>query len=575
MVQSPPLPDQYRASQFSNQPPHTVAEIDAGSTRLQSPKIHPVKSRAAREHEHRVAKKTADRGVITAWETPYNRPAFETAENVQYTKLAAQYLQQGRIEDAERLYKQALIVAERTFEAGDAAIFRAIEDLAGFYYNHEKYKLAEPLVERLLEHRIQSLSCDDWLLIRTVDQLAEIYEKNGEIVQAQALYKFLVAKQEDSFGRNCSVCAFTLSRLADSYLRQNLYGPAEVLMLRILEIQETVHGRSSIEISTTLQELSRIYQNLNRYDQSAEMLERLLHILESIHGEHGLAVASCLLKLADLLFEIGMVEESEPLYQRAQEIYKRSYGDAGALSVVRKKQTREQTREFTRELTKELTREFSRDPRNHLSEVAPISAVEPSRASKDKPSEQEECNRFPALSGFDRLSAKSLELANMSRAIEDAPTVEQQVQNVERELKRTDARLHARSVRSILDPILDPLFIGASNDHAEALEQAPEVYTWPPAIDRVLQPNAAPPPLDRVIPPGATLRSLPSVPETEPVQSEQIHHKVTPLSSSQVDTTVDFSRPMLYPEPFPSARRKSTSQALFPVTRPLMNAGNQ
>ncbi|MDZ4836010.1 MAG: tetratricopeptide repeat protein [Candidatus Melainabacteria bacterium] len=328
------------------------------------------------EHQQFIDKNTVERqGAITEWETPYNKPSSESPENIQYTRLALQYLQQGRIEDAERLYKQALVVAERTFPEGDSAISRAVEDLATFYYGHDKFKQAEPFVSRLLKQRVENLSCDDWLLIRTVDQLADVYEKCGEPVQAQALYKLLLARQEESAGHNSPVCAFTLSRLADSYLRQEHFSAAESLLHTILGIQETLHGRCSIEISTTLQELASIYQKLGRYDRAAEMLERLLHVLETIHGDNGLSVASCLLKLADLLTEIEMVSEAEPLYRRAQEIYTLSYGDRTAAHSMFKKKIERVTTTMT-----------------NLSSLPKLSKL-----SKDKPPEQEACSRFPAI----------------------------------------------------------------------------------------------------------------------------------------------------------------------------------
>ena len=345
-----------------------------------------------------VAEDVDVRGVTTQWETPYNKPAFEGLENIQYTRLALQYLQQGRIEDAERLYKQALVVAERTFPEGDPAITRAVEDLASFYYSHEKFKQAEPFVSRLLKQRVESLTCDDWILIRTVDQLADIYEKCGEPVQAQALYKFLLARQEESVGQNANVCSFTLSRLAESYLKQEHFAAAESLLQKILGIQETLHGRSSIEISMTLQELASIYQKLGRYDRAAEMLERLLHILESIHGDNGLSVASCLLKLANLLTEIEMVSEAEPLYRRAQEIYSLSYGDRTAADSMIKKKVERVTTTMTN---------LSKPTLNNLSKL-----------SKDKPVEQEECSRFPAIRlNLDDMLPSKLGTGQVSRCL--------------------------------------------------------------------------------------------------------------------------------------------------------------
>lgn len=305
------------------------------------PKIVPVKSRKTISDIGPHNGIRPPQSVSTEFDTPYNRPAYESGEAVHYSRLASQYLQQGRIEDAERLYALALELAERTLPKDSPVIEHAIEDLAGFYIGREKWDRAEPLVARLLNQRSQVLPADDSLLIRTVDMLAGIYEKNGQFVQATALFKFLVLRQEESCGRNSIIVAFSLSRMAECYLRQEQYPSAEVLMLRILRIQETVYGRSSIEISTTLQELSNVFQKQGKFDRAAEMLERLVQILEDLHGPNGLAVASCLLRLADLLTEVNMFDQAEPLYRRAQTIYQRSYGSqTAAHSMFRAKLNR-------------------------------------------------------------------------------------------------------------------------------------------------------------------------------------------------------------------------------------------
>jgi len=582
--------------------PHLVTnEIDAGAIKLQPPKIRPINSRAGKRTTSDTVRKPRTRtetqskaqGAVTHWETPFNRPAFDQPENIQYTRLASQYLQQGRIEDAERLYNQALIVAERTFKEGDPAIFRAMEDLAGFYYRHEKYKQAEPLVARILKQRVDKLSPDDWLLIRTVDQLADIYEKCGEPLQAQALYKLLLARQEEATGRRSPVCAFTLSRLADNYLRHEHYLPAESLMLTILEIQETNHGRYSIEISTTLQELSKIYQKLGRYDKSAEMLERLLHVLESIHGDNGLSVASCLLKLADLLTEVDMTREAEPLYRRAQEIYTLSYGNRTAAHSVFKKKLERVTGSM-------------------------------SRLSKDKPVEQEECSRFPAINlTFDEMP---LNLDNghrcdghgvvsdalqcrQNQSIEElvreliandvlpadicieptppavlAPPVVAEKKPVAKPQTRTNSKTltielqhFAPDPSGCLDSILDPLFVSElaeryekvaatmefARPELEDLNFAPEKSDFDETAE-IIQFNQQRVTLALPVP-GLITLSKTDIPRHEPLKVDN----VTPLS--QRDTVQEraitpVSRPRFMPEPFPSSRKKgSRTQALFPV----------
>lgn len=482
-----------------------VDEIDAGAARLQAPKIRPARS-THNDHAHASNQRRA--GAITRWETPYNRPAFETPENIQYTRLALQYLQQGRIEDAERLYKQALIVAERTFKDGDPAIFRAIEDLAGFYYRHEKYQQAEPLVSRLLKQRVERLCCDDWLLIRTVEQLADIYEKCGRPVQAQALYKLLLARQEETVGRDSTICAFTLSRLADSYIKEEHYSAAETLHLRILSIQQTVYGRSSIEISTTLQELSKIYQKLGRYDKAAEMLERLLHVLEAIHGDNGLSVASCLLKLADLLTEVEMIAEAEPLYRRAQDIYRLSYGDRTAAHSVFKKKLERVTGTI-------------------------------SKLSKDKPADQEQCSRFPAIRiNLDDMLPSKLGTGQVNRCLGHGVSSHEETQIDEEESHQEPEMIQAVQT-------------------SQTIQFAPP---QPQQSFHIDSPKTADT-LDSILDP-LFVSELSKIYETTlELPSDEV------LTRAQLRQTVR-ERPLLMPEPFPTSRKRTATQTMFAVPIP-------
>ena len=384
-----------RTSEFINEAaanlePPRISPVIRKTDSFQSPQSNGNGSHASHSQTQEI-RRPSRHGVTTEWETPYNRPAFESSESVQYSRLASQYLQQGRIEDAERLYNLGLEVAERTLKSDDPGVTKALEDLAGFYLAREKFASAEPFVSRVLEQRIQRLSPDDSLLIRTVDQLSEIYEQTKRVDQALALYKFLLARQEEILGRNSETVAFTLSRLAECYSRQNNLSACEALLSRILGIQESLFGRSSIEISNTLQELSRIYHLQHRFDKAAEMLERLLHILESIHGENGLAVASCLLKLADLLTEVNMTREAEPLYRRAQAIYQRSYGnETSAHSLIRNKLSTLKSKQDV--------------------ETRAVTEADPEVQAQK--AEQATCNKWPAYYGDDTDELETVDMPN-------------------------------------------------------------------------------------------------------------------------------------------------------------------
>lgn len=311
--------------------PHVVSqEIDAGAKKLEPPSIIDIGLA-------RVGKRDAA-GVVTQWKTPYNRPAYESKEHIGYTKSAFQYIQQGRIDDAEKLLLQAHEAIRATQPTDLSHLIKSIENLAWVYFSSQKFIKAEPFIRELISHRLREVPPADPLLVVAVDQLAEIYKKTGRRSEATCLYQFFLAHQVDSYGRQSRSICPTLRKLAGHYLEEHKLIAAEGLLLRILYIYEPIYGRSSLEISTLLEQLSEVYKKQQRFDKAAEMLERLLHVLETIHGEKAIAVASCLLKLADLLSQVGMTSEAEPLYRRVISIYELSFGRKTAeISVSRKK----------------------------------------------------------------------------------------------------------------------------------------------------------------------------------------------------------------------------------------------
>lgn len=318
-------------SQVPNWAPRVVAPpIDAGAKKLEPPNI--IDIGIARQEK-------VDQNSITQWNTPYNRPSYKSEEHVGYTKAAFQYFQQGRLEDAERLFLKAHDIIRSAASKDITALLESIENLAFIYFNSHKYLTAEPYVCELVINRVRMHSPSDKILVSNIDQLAYIYEKTGRKRDAMVLYRFLLAVQEDRFGRRSLEVCPTLNKLSEAYLKIGNLVAAEGLLLRMLSIYQPVYGLSSLEVSSLLDKLANVYKLQNRFDKAAAMLQRQLHILESIHGDNGLAVASCLLKLAHLLSQLKMAAEAEPLYRRVCSIYESRYGKQTAETSVNRRKT--------------------------------------------------------------------------------------------------------------------------------------------------------------------------------------------------------------------------------------------
>jgi tetratricopeptide (TPR) repeat protein len=239
---------------------------------------------------------------------------------------ARRYLEQGRTEDAERFFKQALLEYSQGLGFGHARTVQVSEELAAFYVQRNNFAAAEPILIRLFETRSRALKPDDDLLIRTAEKLANVYEKLGKHEQSVSLYHFML-KQQEKMGNNTPAVAYTLHKLAESYFRQKDFESAEGLLIRAVAIEEYNYGIHSVEVNSTLQALVDIFMAADKLDFAEFMLEKQITILEKIHGPAGLAVASALLQLASLLVKNKKKEEAEELYRRVIAIYESVSGE--------------------------------------------------------------------------------------------------------------------------------------------------------------------------------------------------------------------------------------------------------
>lgn len=271
---------------------------------------------------------TTDIGHISIFTTTSELDRQKSTNPNEDSFLAARrYLEQGRTEDAERFFKQALLEYSQGLGFGHNRTMQVSEELAAFYIQRNNFAAAEPILMRLFETRSRSLKPDDDLLIRTCEKLALTYEKLGKHEQSLSLYHFMLKQQEKTVGNNAPAVAYTLHKLAESYFRQRDFDSAEGLLIRAVAIEEYNYGMHSVEVNSTLQALVDIFMAANKLDYAEFMLQKQIIILEKIHGPSGLAVASALLQLASLLVKNKKKDEAEALYKRVIAIYESVCGE--------------------------------------------------------------------------------------------------------------------------------------------------------------------------------------------------------------------------------------------------------
>lgn len=184
--------------------------------------------------------------------------------------------------EAEKRYKLALAVAERTWGSMHQNTATAAADLGVVYLRKKDYGRAASLFSRALALRRKQN--DPSRLFDTLIFLAAVQEGQKQFAEVEATLKEALAIKQRTAGPADAEIARTLEFLASSYWQQGRYADAEPLLRQALNIRD----------------------KKPEVDRGARL--------------------NCLNNLAAVLFRQGKLAESESLYKRMLEIQQRSYG---------------------------------------------------------------------------------------------------------------------------------------------------------------------------------------------------------------------------------------------------------
>ena len=112
--------------------------------------------------------------------------------------LAALYRAQGKLTEAEPLYRRALEICERVLGPDHPDTALSLNNLAALYRAQGKLTEAEPLYRRALEIRERVLGPDHPDTATSLNNLAFLYKAQGKLTEAE-----LLCRRAWRFGSGC------------------------------------------------------------------------------------------------------------------------------------------------------------------------------------------------------------------------------------------------------------------------------------------------------------------------------------------------------------------------------------
>lgn len=248
----------------------------------------------------------------------------EVAESL--VTLALLRVDEGRLQDAERLVREGLAMSRSTLRPGDPALSRAQTALGSVLENRGDYPEAIAALEQAVQMESgPNVPPSD--RTATLSALANAQFYKGNYAVSQALNERVLAMHEKTYGKLHPLVADDLINLASIQNNQGHYSAAEAYERRALDINRSWYGKDHPETGASLDYLGQALVMQGRFDEGEKMLQESLAISERSYGAVHQRVALALNELGMLAMRRGRFDEAQARFERAVYIDKAVYGD--------------------------------------------------------------------------------------------------------------------------------------------------------------------------------------------------------------------------------------------------------
>ncbi|TVY52500.1 Nephrocystin-3 [Lachnellula cervina] len=251
--------------------------------------------------------------------------------------LAGSYLDQGKLELAEQMYRQVLESQERTLSPDHPDTLFSIHNLANTLSNSGNYEAAENMIRRALVKREELFGLEHRDTLISLRLLAEILERQDKFEEAEPIARRVLEGYENLLGPEHIETLRSAKTLGSILFRQAMHD-AESMTRRALDGIERKLGKEDPKTLGTLGDLGRILGDQGKVEAAEEMLLRALKGLEKVLGREDRDTLIVVWNLAVLGKRRKEYTRADALYQRACAGYQKTLGAEHPHTILCEKQ---------------------------------------------------------------------------------------------------------------------------------------------------------------------------------------------------------------------------------------------
>lgn len=307
--------------------------------------VRGVKSKMRRELEQRVTERVEKHRTLSFLELlllalgcttqPVDLTVFDPAERelanfhidcTMKLRLAALMNELRRFEEAETLYKEALVANESHFGSDHPATLSIQGNLAFLYKTQLRHEESEALFRQVLQRKDATLGPAHPSTLTSMQNLASLMKDCGRHDEAIELFRRSLSEQESEFGESHPDTMASMEHLAQLYLDCGHNADAKAMLERLLELKEGMYGVRHKETAETYETTAALYAKEGMLAEAQELFRKALDTREGLFGAtHPSTVATCL-RLAVVQKQRRLYGEAEALFRRVLEVTEKNFG---------------------------------------------------------------------------------------------------------------------------------------------------------------------------------------------------------------------------------------------------------
>jgi tetratricopeptide (TPR) repeat protein len=237
----------------------------------------------------------ADQGKLADAEAMYKRALVRREEELgsedmstlkTVHKLGVVYRNMGRQAEAKQMYERALAGRERALGTEHIATLYIVSSLSILERDLGNFNVSEQMYNRALTGFVKTLGPDHTSTLYTVNSMGILYRKQGKFVEAERLARWALKGREKAMGPEHTSTLDTVESLAILYRELERFGEAEQLHLRALDGREKALGKTHLTTLSTVSNLGTLYQKQGRLQEAESMHRRALQGITGALGSN-------------------------------------------------------------------------------------------------------------------------------------------------------------------------------------------------------------------------------------------------------------------------------------------------